>query len=113
MGATFILTVSSQIGLIISPFIIGKGIIIRVIGMLLLLPFTYLILAHDVSIVVTRLIASDEFSVRMWELNRSAYWLETGIILLTGLIYLFTFVCLLFKSKTVRFNALQLLGKLL
>lgn len=78
---------SLQIGLFVSPFVIGRKIALRILALLLMLPFIYYILLHDVVVIWREFTQFDSFRLTDWRLNFKSRLFETFTIITLAVVY--------------------------
>ncbi len=91
---------SSQIGLFISPFVIRRNLWLRLLAIVLMIPFVYFFLLHDIVDLVRHLISIDRFFLEEWKINLQSHLASTMMILIWFGVYAYNIFLLIFKNPS-------------
>jgi hypothetical protein len=97
---------SLQVGLFVSPFVIGRSIVLRFLALLLMLPFVYYVLLHDVAVLWREFSEFDSFRLADWRLNFKSRLFETFTIITLTVVYGGNLILLSMPKRFLRHNKL-------
>ncbi len=89
---------SLQIGLVLAPFVYSRKMLLRILATVLMIPFIYFILLHDLAEFGTQLIAADNFHLEDWKINFRSHIVTLVMTIICSVVYGVNIGYLLFKG---------------
>lgn len=95
---------SMQIGLFVSPFVISRNILLRLFSFVLMIPFVYFVLLHDIGDMGRQIIDFDNYRLEDWRINLGSYFAAAAMTVVCSVVYGYNILLLLFRRRRAAYD---------